>query len=54
VALFVDEILGQQETVIKGLSGFLGQSHGVSGCTILGDGEVSLILDIAGLVDETR
>ncbi len=52
IALFVDEILGQQETVIKGISGFLGDLKGISGCTILGDGEVSLILDIAGLVDE--
>jgi two-component system chemotaxis sensor kinase CheA len=52
IALFVDEILGQQETVIKGLSQFLVDSEGVSGCTILGDGEVSLILDIAGLVSE--
>ncbi|WP_045219448.1 chemotaxis protein CheA [Desulfonatronum thioautotrophicum] len=52
IALFVDEILGRQETVIKGLSSFLGQSPGVSGCTILGDGQVSLILDVAGLVAE--
>ena len=52
IALFVDEILGRQETVIKGLSDYLGQSPGVSGCTILGDGEVSLILDVAGLVEE--
>jgi two-component system, chemotaxis family, sensor kinase CheA len=51
VALFVDEIVGQQETVIKGLSSFLRNSSGVSGCTILGDGEVSLILDVAGLVE---
>lgn len=54
IALFVDEILGQQETVIKGLSRFLGASAGISGCTILGDGEVSLILDIAGLLEEHR
>lgn len=51
IALLVDEIVGQQETVIKGLSEFLGDSEGVSGCTILGDGEVSLILDTAGLVE---
>lgn len=50
VALFVDEIVGQQEIVIKGLSDYLGESHGVSGCTILGDGQVSLILDVGGLV----
>jgi two-component system chemotaxis sensor kinase CheA len=48
--LFVDEIVGQQETVIKGLSDYLGHAHGISGCTILGDGEVSLILDMATLV----
>jgi two-component system chemotaxis sensor kinase CheA len=52
-ALFADEILGQQQTVIKGLSeylGMLGGARGVSGCTILGDGEVSLILDVRTLV----
>lgn len=50
VCLFVDELLGQQQTVIKGLSGYLGQARGVSGCTILGDGEVSLILDVGSLI----
>ena len=50
VALFVDELLGQQETVIKGLSSYVGSARGVSGCTILGDGQVSLILDIRGVV----
>jgi two-component system, chemotaxis family, sensor kinase CheA len=49
--LFVDEILGEHQTVIKGLSGYLGDVRGVSGCTILGDGEVSLILDVGGLVN---
>ncbi|NCO51590.1 MAG: chemotaxis protein CheA [Deltaproteobacteria bacterium] len=47
--LFVDEIVGQQQTVIKGLSDFIGNVAGVSGCTILGDGGVSLILDIGSL-----
>jgi two-component system chemotaxis sensor kinase CheA len=50
VGLFVDDIVGQQETVIKGLSNYLGNSRGISGCTILGDGTVSLILDIPDLV----
>ncbi len=49
--LFVDEILGQQQTVIKGLSDFIGTVPGVSGCTILGDGGVSLILDVGTLVE---
>ena len=50
MALFLDEILGQQQTVIKGLSTFLGESRAVSGCTILGDGQVSLILDVGQLM----
>lgn len=54
VALFADELLGQQETVIKGLSGWLKRSRGVSGCTILGDGEVGLILDIGAIVRMAR
>jgi two-component system chemotaxis sensor kinase CheA len=48
--LFVDEILGQQQIVIKGLSKYLGHLRGVSGCSILGDGEISLILDVADLL----
>lgn len=49
-ALFVDEIIGQQEIVIKGLSKILGSVRGVSGCTVLGNGEVSLITDVGGLI----
>jgi len=49
-ALFVDEILGQQQTVVKGLSDYVGTPRGVSGCTILGDGRVSLILDVGNLL----
>lgn len=57
VCLFVDEIVGQQQTVIKGLSDFIvktGSVRGVSGCTILGDGSVCLILDTHALVDIDR
>ncbi|MFW5829954.1 MAG: chemotaxis protein CheW, partial [Planctomycetota bacterium] len=49
LALFVDEILGQQQTVIKGLSSYLGRARGCSGCSILGDGTVSLILDLKAM-----
>ena len=52
--LFIDEILGQQQTVIKGLSTFIGNVPGVSGCTILGDGGVCLILDVGTLVDSAE
>lgn len=52
--LFVDEILGQQQTVIKGLSGYIGNIRGVSGCTILGNGDVCMILDVNGLLELKR
>lgn len=52
--LFIDEILGQQQTVIKGLSNYIGTVPGVSGCTILGDGGVSLILDVGTLVESAN
>ncbi|MCL2349455.1 MAG: chemotaxis protein CheA [Planctomycetaceae bacterium] len=48
-AIFVDEIVGQQQTVIKGLPDYLGKGEGFSGCTILGDGTVSLIIDVGTL-----
>jgi two-component system chemotaxis sensor kinase CheA len=50
--LFVDELLGQYQTVIKGLSDYLGKVSGVSGCSILSNGDVSLILDVADLRQE--
>ena len=50
ICLLVDEILGEQQAVIKGLSNYIGNVNGVSGCTILGDGEISLILDCGGLI----
>jgi len=50
VGLFVDRLLGQQQVVIKSLEANFKQLEGVSGATILGDGQVALILDIPGLV----
>jgi two-component system chemotaxis sensor kinase CheA len=52
--LFVDELLGQQQIVIKGLPGYLRHVKGISGCAILGDGEISMILDIADLVSSVQ
>lgn len=48
--LFVDELVGQQQIVIKGLSSYLGRVRGMLGCSILGDGDISMILDVADLV----
>ncbi len=49
IGLVVDELVGQQQVVIKTLEDNADPVAGVSGATILGDGKVSLILDIAGL-----
>jgi len=53
IGLFVDDLLGQQQVVIKSLEANYGHVEGVSGATILGDGSVSLILDIPGLIRAT-
>lgn len=50
IGLFVDDLLGQQQVVIKSLEANYGHVDGVSGATILGDGSVALILDIPGLI----
>ncbi|WP_444994878.1 chemotaxis protein CheA [Aliikangiella sp. IMCC44359] len=49
IALLIDELLGQQQVVIKSLESHYKAIQGVSGATILGDGRVSLILDIVGM-----
>ena len=50
VGLFVDDLLGQQQVVIKSLETNYRRVDGVSGATILGDGSVALILDVSGLI----
>ncbi len=52
--LFVDEVIGQQQIVIKGLSNYLGHVRSVSGCAILGDGDISMILDIDDLINTVQ
>ena len=54
MALFVDELLGQQQVVIKSLESNFRKVEGLSGATILGDGTVALILDISGLTSLHR
>src|SRR5579863_3308197 len=49
VGLCVDELLGQQQVVVKTLEANYGHVDGIAGATILGDGSVALILDVAGL-----
>jgi len=49
IALMVDDIIGQQQVVIKSLEKNHHQIPGISGATVLGDGRISLILDVYGL-----
>ncbi|MFT5692102.1 MAG: two-component system chemotaxis sensor kinase CheA [Oceanicoccus sp.] len=58
IGLLVDDLLAQQQVVIKSLKSNYKDIQGVSGATILGDGSVSMILDVPGLIrsasDRTR
>ena len=51
-AVLVDEILGYRQIVIKALPEYLSSMKSTSGCTVLGDGRVSLILDVGSLLQE--
>ncbi|MFN9504679.1 MAG: chemotaxis protein CheA [Rubrivivax sp.] len=54
VALLVDELLGQQQVVVKNLEANYRKVNDVSGATIMGDGRVALILDVAALIRRSR
>jgi len=51
--LFVDELIGQQQVVVKPLPTYINdygiKNYGIAGCTILGDGTISIILDVASI-----
>jgi two-component system chemotaxis sensor kinase CheA len=52
VCLFADELIGQKQVVVKALPNYIKNTwkvHGLTGCTLLGDGSISLILDISWL-----
>ncbi|NLW10808.1 MAG: chemotaxis protein CheA [Clostridiaceae bacterium] len=54
VCVFADQLVGEHQVVVKPVPIYLGHIEGVTGCTILGDGTISLILDINGLVERQR
>ncbi|HWH72751.1 MAG TPA: chemotaxis protein CheW [Methylibium sp.] len=54
VALMVDELLGQQQVVVKNLEANYRKVDDISGATIMGDGRVALILDVGSLVRRAR
>lgn len=51
ICLFADELLGEQQVVIKAMPEYINSVKGTSGCTLLGNGSISLILDVAQLVN---
>jgi two-component system chemotaxis sensor kinase CheA len=56
--LFVDELLGEQQVVVKQLPTYVNsynvKDYGINGCTLLGDGSISIILDVANLYSATQ
>jgi two-component system chemotaxis sensor kinase CheA len=54
VALLVDQLLGQQQVVVKNLEANYRRVNDISGATIMGDGRVALILDVGSLVRRAR
>lgn len=50
LGLLVDDLIGQRQTVIKPLPAMLGEQLGLAGCTLLGNGDISLIVDLSSLI----
>ena len=54
IALVVDELLGQNQVVVKSIEANYRKVQGVSAATIMGDGRVAFIVDIPGMIRMTR
>ena len=54
IGLLVDEVLAQQQVVVKSLESNYQRVPGLAGATILGDGQVAFILDVVALVQAAR
>jgi two-component system chemotaxis sensor kinase CheA len=52
VCLLVDDLIGQQQAVVKSMPKYFKKVRGLSGCTLLGNGDISLIIDVAGFFDK--
>jgi two-component system chemotaxis sensor kinase CheA len=52
VGVMIDELMGQQQIVIKSIENYITRTRAISGAAILGDGRVALIIDVHGLVEE--
>ncbi len=52
ICLLVDDLIGQQPAVVKPMPKYFKRVRGLSGCTLLGNGDISLIIDVAGFFDK--
>jgi len=50
MCIFADALLGQQQVVVKALPKYIKKVNGIAGCTLLGDGDISLILNIDEII----
>ena len=50
ISVFIDQLIAEQEIVVKPIPSYVKRVRGISGCTQVGDGSIALILDIAGLI----
>lgn len=54
LCFFADSLLGEQQVVIKGLPKYINKVRGIAGCTLLGDGNISLIIDTLGFLNNVQ
>lgn len=54
ICLFADALVGEQQVVVKALPAYIKQIRGVAGCTLLGDGSISLIVEIGTLINDFK
>ena len=52
ICLLVDELIGEQQAVVQSMPKYFNKIRGLSGCTLLGNGDISLIIDVAGFFDK--
>jgi two-component system, chemotaxis family, sensor kinase CheA len=52
VCVFSDELIGEQQVVVKTMPKYINRIRGLSGCTLIGNGDISLIIDVAGIFDK--
>jgi len=51
ICLMADDLVGEQQVVVKSIPDYFKKVRGINGCTLLGNGDISLILDVAGFFD---